>query len=166
MVPVQHDGPPVQRGSVHHPGGDLATDAGQLLQPVHRLPGLHRGKVRQVDVPAPFDQRGEAGLEPFGSGVGVSLGGKFVLQSLKRCLRHRFPTAPALEQPIGRRVGDGRFRARADHALHQHPFRLPPGRRRALDPPELRNQPPLQLAQRIGARIGAEGELPGQLAAR
>ena len=156
VVRIENDGAPVERAGVHDARRDLAPDAGQAFEPVHRLAGFHLRKMRQIDRPALFDQRGQAGLQALRRDVGVGLRRQLRLQVMERRLGHLLPRTVAGQQTVGRGIRDGRFRPRADHALHQHPFGLSPRRRRPLDPPEALDQERLKTAQGLGAGIGKE----------
>ena len=159
MMAVEDDRAPIEGAGVHHAGSDLAPDTGKLFEPAHRRLGLHVCEMREIDRASPLDQRREAGLEPLGGNVGIGLRGKFSLKFVQRRCGHGFPASPSLQHPVGGFVRHLRLRPRADHPLHQHPLRLAPFGRRPLDPPEPLDQQRLQAAQRIGAWVGAKGEL-------
>ena len=88
---VKHDCAPVERRSVHHACRDLAANAGETLQPVHRLGRAHRLEMGKVDRAAHLDKSCEAGLQPFGGYLWVGLGRKLDLQFLERRFANVFP---------------------------------------------------------------------------
>jgi len=53
VVPVDHHGAAIQRAGVHHPGADLAGDAGHLLESDHRVLGGQIGEMLDRRVRAP-----------------------------------------------------------------------------------------------------------------
>ena len=156
---VEHQSLAVERAGVDHPGGDLAPDAGQRLEPGHRRSCVERLEMRQIDRAALRHHRLQGALQPLGGDIGIGLRRQQFAQFVERCLGDRLPATVAREQPVSRGVGDRRFGPRADQPLHQHPFGPPPLRRGALDPPESLDQQRLEPPQGLGARIGAEREL-------
>ena len=120
--------------------------------------GIETGRFEPVESVGQL----ETALQALGGDIGIGLRREFGPQVIERGLGHLFPRSVARQQAVGRGVRDRRFRPRADHALHQHPFGLAPRCRRPLDPPETLDQERLEAAQGLGAGIGTEREFACQ----
>ena len=155
---VQHDDRASEYRGIHHPGSDLASDAGKLFEPVHRLVRAHRFEMRQIHRSAQFDEGEQTSLQPFGRHARIGLGRQFIAQFVEGRSSDRFPTAPASQHPVGRRVGHFGFGPRADDALHQYPFRRARIVVRPLDPPEPLDQQWVEPFENVGSGIAGEGQ--------